>query len=105
MYFVQYNENVILFLKKITISDRIKIEKAIVELRFYPKTKGKFIGKSKNGVSFFEKRLFSGKGYRIYYSVFEGQLVIDTIVYSGRALIHKIGDKKTQKEDIKKLKK
>jgi mRNA-degrading endonuclease RelE of RelBE toxin-antitoxin system len=101
-YYIDIKEEANIFLAKIDENTRFKLKKAIFELSEYPQTKGKILPFSGNsGLTFFEKRLFFGGGYRVYYTVLPQNVVIDKIVYDGTSSIHNIGDKKSQKKDLK----
>ena len=82
-----------------------KIVGSIENLSKDPTGKGKYIGKLYSKIPFFEKRLFFGAGYRIYYSVYKQTIVIDSISYDGNLDILLVGTKQKQKKDICQLKK
>ena len=85
-------------------STRRQIYKAIRSLKFDPEHKGKPLGSFNSGMHFYEKRIFSGGGIRIYYSVDDEKVVIVEIQYLGKTTIHKVGHKKNQRKDIANLK-
>ena len=104
MYYIQLKGNVVRFLDKLDKNTRIQIDKAITELKYDPQTKGKFIGSLYSGIVFYEKRIKAGGGIRIYFSVMPEMVTINKIEYEGLVPVHKIGTKKTQKKDIRNLK-
>ncbi len=98
-------EKVEKFLKKLTPEIKKQIDKAIKSLRIDPMRKGKILGSLYSGLVFFEKRIYAGGGYRIYYTVDERNIIICDIEYLGIVDVELVGSKKTQKKDLKYLKK
>ena len=103
MYYILLKETAKRFLDKLDSNTREQITKSFVSLQTDPMRKGKILGGIYSGATFFEKRLFFGRGYRVYYTVNFERVVILRIDYEGSVAIHRIGDKRTQKKDIKKL--
>jgi len=101
-FYVLMKEEAYFFLERLDKSIREQIQKEIVSLKFNPIRKGKFFF-SFGGVVYFEKRIFSGDGYRIYYTINDDSVVIASIEYEGTVNIPRIGNKKTQKKDAKVL--
>lgn len=104
-YYVDIKEDALIFLKKLDKSVREQVEKAILSLKFDPVRKGKFLGSLNSGLPFYELRIFAGGGIRVYYTILPGKVTISEIEYAGRVPVHRIGNKKSQKKDIAKMKK
>ena len=74
------------------------------ELTSFPKSKGKTLGRSKSsGIIYYEKRFMFGAGYRVYYNVIEGIVVVDKVEYEGISRINRASTKKTQKKVLRDL--
>jgi putative component of toxin-antitoxin plasmid stabilization module len=104
-YLVNIKTDALIFLNSLDHSLRQKVEKQVLALKYEPISKGKYIGSLNSGVVFYEKRIFLGSGFRVYYSVLPEQVTILQIQYLGTVNVHKIGDKKTQRRDIADLEK
>ena len=103
MYYILVKENAKRFLDTLDSNIKMQITKAFVSLQTDPMRKGKILGGLFSGVTFFEKKIFVGKGYRIYYTVSFERVTVLKIDYEGTITVHRTGSKKTQKKDIKKL--
>ena len=76
--------------------DSIKDKKILtrIDIRINRVSKGNFGDYKAISENLYELRLFFGSGYRIYYTLREGEMV----------LLLNAGDKKSQQKDIKKAK-
>lgn len=102
-YYIDVKPQAKKFLEALDPQTKKEADKAIAQLKYYPQTKGKYLGSLNSGVPFFEKRLKKA-GIRIYYAVISLIVVIEEVEYEGRAPILNIGNKKTQKRDILRIK-
>jgi len=94
-YLVELSDEVKRFIAKLDSSIVIRLAKKLKELEKRPSSIGKPIGRNYRELKILK--------FRIYYRVTMGEIVVDKILYDGRILVPKAGDKKTQKKDINSL--
>lgn len=95
IYLIEYSKLFKKQLRKLDNSTREIIIKKIYNLRENPTFYGKLVKKD-----FYELK---HKGFRIYYKVLHGVIIINNIKYKGKIKLERIGNKNTQRNDIEKL--
>jgi mRNA-degrading endonuclease RelE of RelBE toxin-antitoxin system len=103
-FYVDIKEDARYFLSRQDKNIREKLEKAALSLKYEPTKNNKYLGTLDSGLPFYEKRLFFGGGYRIYYTVLIGRVIIDAIIYEGNVDVNRVGTKKSQPKDIAEMK-
>jgi len=77
LYHISISDTAEYFLDKLDRKTELILREAINKLRFNPESKGKYFGKDRfTGKIIFEKRIYSGKAFRIYYTVFKSSSVV-----------------------------
>jgi mRNA-degrading endonuclease RelE of RelBE toxin-antitoxin system len=91
-FFIEVKEEVWDFLDKLDASVSLLIVKKIKRLKENPGLQGKRI-------SPLYRELKHSK-FRVYFRVEDNKITIEEVVYDGKVFVEKVGDKKSQKQDI-----
>ena len=95
-YYIALSDDASRFLEKLDKSVAVPIANKIKRLEANPDKQGKPLGDG-----FFELKHLK---FRIYYTVIAGEVLIERILYEGKVFIPTIGNKHSQHNDIKTLK-
>jgi len=105
MYFVDFSEKAKEDLNGFQHNIAEYIEKILrKELQDNPTNKGRYLGKSQlTRLTYWEKRFFAHGGFRAYYTISNGDVTIEMIIYDGKVIVDRVSNKKDQKKMLKRL--